>query len=251
LKRHGRRIVISPGILYGTLAAVLAVLLLIGIMGIVGSGNDVESAQESTAGNTVHEDGDSVSSAEPIAFPFVLENGLLTVESVFQFSGPNPDAGMQNVTDIAAVLVGNSSERYLDSAEIRVTLQSGAERTFTVSDIPAGTTAMAFSSANEKLSESDACVGISAKAAFMDVKEISGLAVTVEGAEITLQNNSGEDLEKIDVYCREFYNESFFGGSAYTYTIPKIAAGERAVVVASECILGSATVVRIAVNNQK
>ena len=185
------------------------------------------------------------------AFPIVLEDGKLEVESLFQFSGINPDAEQQQATDAAAIVLKNTSDEYLKTATVRVVLRDGSERTFVVCDLPAGAAAIVFDVDNSVLSASDACVDIVSEAVFETVGSSDGISCSVDGTEITLENVSEEDLTQIEVYCRNVFNDEYFGGVAYKYTIESLAKGESTTIIASDCILGIADVVRISVNDQK
>lgn len=185
-----------------------------------------------------------------VTFPCVLEDGKLEVESLFQFDGINPDAGNQEATDVAAIVVRNLSGTYLQTATVTAALDDGAVRTFAVQDLPAGKSAMVFSTDNALLSESHKCADLSVESVFEDPLSNDSVKVSVDGMTVTLENISGETLSGIDVYCRDVFGDQYFGGVAYQYTIETLSAGETTTVTVLDSLMGITEVVRVAVNDQ-
>jgi hypothetical protein len=185
-----------------------------------------------------------------VAFPVILLEGDIEIESLFQFSGINPDAQKQEVTDVASIVLKNTSGRYLDEATVTATLASGRELTFVLRDLPDGTAAMAFSAENHSLLETDVCTDLTAEATFGEAPGNNGAEITVEGMTVTVTNTSSEDMNQIDVYYRDVFDEQYFGGVTYIYTIDNLAAGETMTFSAEESLLGVIEVVRVAVNDK-
>lgn len=183
-------------------------------------------------------------------FPAMLDEGNIEVESLFQFSGVNPDAGNQDVTDVASIVVTNTSDKYLREATVTATLASGAEMSFVVCDMPAGTSAMAFSIHNDNLLETDVCVSLTATADFETLPVQNYADISVDGTTVTVTNTSSEELNEIDVYYRDVFGEKYFGGKTYIYTIEQLSAGESTAFTAEESLLGVIEVVRVAATNK-
>ena len=181
-------------------------------------------------------------------FPAMLEDANLEVESLFSFSGINPDSGNQEGDDLATILLKNTSETYLEQAVIQATLLNGTECTFVVTDLPAGKSTMAFATGNESLAQEVSCVALSCEASFTELEPWDQLSVSTVGTTVTLQNNSGEDITNIDVYCRDVFGESYFGGITYKHTISSLPANQSATVDVTDSLLGMVEVVRIAIN---
>ena len=212
----------------------------------------VEQATEPQATISAEQsvDGASRPSNNSIVFPYVLEDGKLEVESLFQFSGVNPDAGDQEANDVAAIVLRNLSGTYLKTATVTAVLDDGSERVFAVQELPAGKSAMAFSVDNALLSESHLCAELSSESVFEDPQNNDSVKISVDGMTVTLENMSGEELSGIDVYCRDVFNDQYFGGVAYQYTIETLSAGETRTVTVLDSLMGITEVVRIAVNDQ-
>ena len=181
-------------------------------------------------------------------FPAMLEDDKLEIESLFSFSGINPDSGNQEGDDLATIMLKNTSEAYLEQAVIRATLLDGTECTFVATDLPAGKSTMAFATGNEALAQENSCVSLSCEASFTELEPWDQLSVSTVGTTVTLQNNSDKDLTNIDVYCRDVFGESYFGGITYKHTISSLPANQSATVDVTDSLLGMVEVVRIAIN---
>ena len=113
------------------------------------SGQQEEAAAETTDTETE----DAAQSSEQAAeeqveakeFPVELEDGKLLVDSLFQFTGFNPDYGNEPGDNIAALLVTNQSLEHLTSATLTVTLPDGTATSFHMTDILPGASVMVFS----------------------------------------------------------------------------------------------------------
>ena len=181
-----------------------------------------------------------------VQFPIVLEDGKLEIESLFQFEGINPDANNATGTETAAIAVKNVSDKYLDEAEITVLTDEG-ELMFFVTNLPMGSTAMAFSTDNEALSGSAVCHEIKCDVTFQD--DVIGIpeqiSIQEDGMEINVTNTSEQSLSKVTIYCRCPFEEKYFGGAAYQYELQDLTAGETKVIHAEDSILGIVEVVRV------
>lgn len=190
-----------------------------------------------------------LSTAPALEFPISLAEGKLTLESLFQFDGFNPDSDNAEGKNIASILLRNVSEEYLTEAHITVKLADGTELGFTVTELPAGKSVMAFSVENQSIAADAVCIDAACEPAFNSEADAADkVTAEVNGLQITLTNNTDATLEEIVVYCRCPFGEDYFGGIAYRYTVNDLPAGESTTVDAVDCILGMAEVVRIAVN---
>lgn len=185
-----------------------------------------------------------------VQFPLLVDDGRLEINSLFQFSGINPDCGNQEGTNVAAILLKNVSGTYLSEASAALVLADGTQLNFTVTELPAGASAMAFSTENLTIPTEPACVSAECTASYdaAAVTVSDQVSVSVDGIHITLTNNSDQDLSQVVVYCRSILGEEYFGGTAYKYTVTDLPADESTTVDATDCILGMAEVVRFAIN---
>lgn len=215
----------------------------------------VSSGGESSASSAIQSGQSGQEEAEQptdpgVELPMSLEDGALELTSLFQFDGINPDCGNQEGTNIASIQLKNTSDTYLSSADLTVTLSDGAQISFRVTDLPAGKSAMAFALDNRSIEADAICVDVASKAVFDPdaATQSDRVSVSVEGTLITLTNNTGEDIPELVIYCRAPLDEDYFGGMTYQYTINNLAANASTTVDATDCILGMAEVVRIEVN---
>lgn len=252
----GRRERKSPKRSHGIVIALVSAALVLLILALVflkprdaGKGSaasGLEQGSGSTDGSAVATTGSVI----PVTFPLVLEDGKLEIENVFQFVGFNPDCGDQEGDDIASITVKNTSDTYLERADITLTADDGQVLHFSVTCLPAGKTAMAFSQENA-LAETDAVYGnITCEAVFDTNASMNDdkISVSIDGSRITLRNKTGKEITELIVYCRCTLGDQYFGGITYTYTVNNLAPYGTAEVDAVDCILGMAEVVRISVN---
>lgn len=191
-------------------------------------------------------------SSEPkLVFPIMLEDGKLEVTSLFQFAGFNPDCGLEEGTDIASLAVRNCSREHLAVAELTATLSDGTEAHFTVWDLPAGQSALLFSTENAICGKDVRCTAVTGSAEFEADPPLLAdkLTVSVEETAVTVTNESAENLNHLVVYCHCLMDGDYFGGVTYSYPVEALAAGESMTFQAEDCYLGEAAVVRITLGN--
>ena len=202
-----------------------------------------ESSKEKRAEKTKEE--------QQITFPYELEDGKLQIDSLFQFTGTNPDCEDQDGENIAALTVVNQSEQQLKFAQITISLTNGTELNFEVTDIPSGDSDTVFEKNNNSFELSDQCDSISCSAEFEKESVLmeDKVSVSVQETTVALTNISNEDLTNLVLHCHCKVDDAYFGGLTYTYPVENILAGESVTLQAEECYLGEAAVVRISRNN--
>lgn len=187
-----------------------------------------------------------------LTLPYTMEDGKLSIDAFFQFTGLNPDKNDEEAEDVAALQLTNLSQEHLAFATISVTTTEGVTASFVVYDIPAGRSAMIFCPDNIVIETNPECAQITCDAVFEPESPLAAdkLAISVEGTDITLENISGEDLSRITVYCHSILDQSCYGGMVYSYNIDSLPAGETADISAWECYLGLVEVVRIEIGSE-
>ena len=252
-KHHSQRSEIGNSGLLPFLIAAAAMLAVIGLVVALTLSGRGPSGGETAAKPEPSETPETTPTVRlPAAsLPMELDGGL-SLENLFQFSGINPDSNKREGKDIAAILLKNTSGAYLGKADISVTLTNGKELTFTVTDLPAGKTAMAFSRENASVSAEDACSEAGCSASFEpDLAPIPDqVTVSAAGTTVTVTNRTDRELSNVVVYCRSPLEEEYFGGVAYQYIIENLPAHGTATVDAVDCILGMAEVVRVEINKE-
>lgn len=187
-----------------------------------------------------------------IPFPLPVDDGRLEIGSLFDFRGFNPDCGNQEGEHIAAISLKNLSDEYLSQANVTLTLLDGTALHFTVSELPAGESTIALSTENASFPSDAVCVDAQCSASYdpAAVTVSDQVTATVDGIHITVTNTTNQTLSKIVVYCRSLLGEDPFGGIAYSYTITDLPAGASASLDATDCIVGMAEVIRLAVESE-
>lgn len=194
----------------------------------------------------------NVEEEKGIPFPYVMEDGRMEAQSIFQYSGSNPDCNNESGENIVSLELTNKSNQFLVSAQFTAKLTDGTEVQFEVTDVLAGQKVWTFAKDNtayelENVCESLTCISAQFEdsAPLLDDK----LSYEVNGTEVTLTNHSNETLTNISVSCHCLFDDAYFGGSVYVYPVGSIAAGESVTVQAEDCYLGEAAVVRISQDN--
>lgn len=184
---------------------------------------------------------------EGIEFPQILEDGKLTLLSMFQYSGQNPDCDDQDGSDIAGLMIENSSSLHLTQAKLELTADDGRVLHFFVSDIPAGRRALIFSRENAAIEVDTACVDIACEAEFEEAAVLmeNQVAFKVDGTIVTVTNISAKDISNLTISCHSVLDSDYYGGLTYQYPVAELPAGESAEINALECIFGTTEVVRI------
>lgn len=220
------------------LLVVVLVLAIVALIAVVGwKMKEDKNAAEAEKSEEVQE----------LEFPYELEDGKLVIDSVFQFSGSNPDCNDEEGENIASINLVNKSEQHLAHAEIKITTAEGKEFNFVVEDIPAGKAVMAFEKDNVVYELTDKCIAVESTAQFEDASVMRDEAVKIDVKEttITLTNISDQNLNNLVLHCHCLLDDAYFGGSTYTYPVEEIQAGGKAEIQADECYLGEAAVVRV------
>lgn len=187
---------------------------------------------------------------DTLEFPIVLEAGKLEIESLFPYTGLNPDDDNAEAKDIAAITLVNRSGEYLSEARITLILAGGDAVSFEITDLPAGRRVIAFSADSVEAYENTGCTEAGCEATFDAAATMHDdrIAVSVEGMTVNLQNLTGNEIPELVIYCRCPLGEDFFGGITYQYPVNNLPANGSATVDAWDCVLGMAEVVRIEIN---
>lgn len=238
----------------------IAFAVVLGLLGwLVLKGSDAPPDEDLSVQDTTLPTGQSDESTDTteatvpaLELPYVLEYGKLTVDSVFQFEGLNPDRQDEWAEGVAAILLTNTSKEHLASLTVTVVTAEGTTVTFKAYDIPSGMSAMLMSPDNTPVENDPDCAQMTCEAVFQPESPLAAdqLVISVIGTEITVENISGRDLSDITVYCHSMLDQSCYGGTVYPYMIDSLPAGESTVINAWECYLGMVKVVRVEVGTE-
>ena len=264
--RHQKNNASNKLLLVLVIWAAVVVLILAGMLLMRGRGGSAAAQPSNPAAETSASDAAQLSgnegaqgeaqqnATEPTAarseVPCVLEDGKLELKSVFPFTGINVDCGWQEGTNIGTVELTNVSDQHLVQAEVQLTMSDGTVLEFVIRELPAGETVWAFDINNASYSDAAYCTSVTCTAEFEDATQVmEGIAeVTVNGMDISITNRGSETLENLQITCHSVLDGICFGGTVFTYSATSIAPGGSANVLAAECFLDTAAVVRITAN---
>ena len=159
----------------------------------------------------------------------------VSVDSVFQFSGFNPDNGNEEGENIAALEVTNHSDQQLVAAEISVSLTDDRKFTFEVADVPAGQSVLVFEKENQTYELNDICTEITDTAEFGDsaVRMEDRISIQVEETTVTLTNHSEEELNHLLLH-RHCLIDEFLLWRFHIHTRLKAFRQDRALTVEAD-----------------
>ncbi len=171
---------------------------------------------------------DEQSSGEPKVQNF---GGLICLE-YSRYTGAFPEDGSgRQVENVAAMLVRNSSDQFLDFATVkcRVGTQIG---TFQVTGLPPGGTAWVLEQTGMSLSEGEEFAAFECEDYYFREESVittDKLSVETDGNTLTVTNESDKTLENVCVYYKTVFEDGFyFGGISYMLEFGELAPGEQA-----------------------
>lgn len=245
-----------------TVAAVLAVVLIALALFVKGRADNADSPVTDRPGLAPSADGkgslgkneeqkglaeSTVPTVNTLQFPYTLENGSLEISSLFQYSGMNPDFENATGDNIGAIELVNRSQEFLSSVEIVLDMADGSQLRFLAADIPAGQTAWVFADGNGSYAApSVGCLSASCTAQFAgEVPVPQGVDISVQGMDVTITNNTAQELPAMEVSCHCLFSDVYFGGRVYIYSTEPVAPGQSVSLTAFDCYLGDAVPVRV------
>lgn len=157
--------------------------------------------------------------------------GLVCLE-YSRFSGSFPEDGSgREVTDVAAMLVYNSSSEFLDYATVECSIGSSTG-TFQITGLPPGATAWVLEQDARTVSDGDTftartCEQYAYRSDAVMSTEL--LSVEPDGSTLTVKNVSDKTLENVCVYYKSLHSDGhYFGGICYMLNFGTLDPGESA-----------------------
>lgn len=142
----------------------------------------------------------------------------LTCEQYSMFSGQFVEDGRDElVTNVAAILVTNVSDQFLDLATIAFDID-GEAATFIVTGLPAGRSAWVLEANRMTVTNSSNFTYLDMTTSFRDGVAASSdkVTITADGNMLTATNNTDETLEGVFIYYRTLHTDgNFLGGITY------------------------------------
>lgn len=163
-----------------------------------------------------------------VSLPHTMGNASLQVISVGRYSGYfTEDSSYDTVSDIAAVVVQNISNRFIKSATVTAVGSSGNEYKFPLTSLPAGCSVIVLESGKSVLAENEK---ISALAT--GVVEISDTAdlcedkvkITFANGNFNVKNLTDKKFSAVYIRYKSYTSGNvYMGGVTYSATINNLA----------------------------
>lgn len=176
-----------------------------------------------------------------------IYEGKLVCREYALFSGQFVEDGRDElVENVAAILVKNDSDQFLDLATLTYDID-GEIATFIVTGLPAGKSAWVMEATRMRASHSSVFTYLDCVSSFKSevILFTSKLTVTAEGNMLTVTNNTGETLEDVCVYYRNVHSDgNYFGGITYLVGFGTLEPGQSAQSMAGHYTEGVTEIVR-------
>lgn len=157
------------------------------------------------------------------------------------------DGSDQPVENVAALLVTNGSDQYLDFAKLIYELD-GEEATFMVSGLPAGTSAWVLESsrktanADTDFQHKDTITSFRKDA----VNTLAGVDLEFNGTMLRTTNTTDKTLRQLTIYYKVLHPDgNFLGGITYMVALGDLAPGQSAEKIAGHFQPDNTYIVRI------
>lgn len=178
---------------------------------------------------------------------------LLTCDRYSLFSGQYVEDGRDElVTNVAAILVTNRSDQFLDLATINFNID-GKEAVFRVSGLPAGRSAWVLEANRMTVTNSSVFTYVDMVTGFREnvISSTDKITITCSGNMLTATNNTNEKLEGVFVYYRVLHTDgNYFGGITYVVDFGTLPPGSSVEKLAGHFSADKARIVRIGWSGQ-
>lgn len=139
--------------------------------------------------------------------------------------------GGKKVSNVAAMLVMNQSDEFLEYATVQCDV--GPRRgTFQIEGLPPGRMCWVLEQSLMSMSEGERFVAMACDDFYFNPNAMmttNQVAVSVQGSTMTVTNQSGITLTNVAIYFKNLHSDgAFFGGDAYMVTFDTLAPGATA-----------------------
>ena len=190
-EQRGEHKRISPVVLF-IVVAVAAV-----VIGFIAIAAAVYTSDSGKSGNR-QDIPEEEQQAEGLAFPYKLEDGKISIDSIIQFSGPNVDADNQESENIAGIEVENISEQYIEEAAVRLTMADDTEYRFLIQDLPVGGKTVAFELDSQEYDGATACKEAACEVQNQDITMAEDrVSVRTDGSKV-IHHDGGRSGQRPD-----------------------------------------------------
>ena len=211
-------------------------------------GSDPGNAGQSgaSAGNNSPPSGSG--SGKPSEQTEEIASGDISCDKFGMFSGQFVEDGRDElVQNVAAVLVTNRTDRFLDFATLTFDID-GQTATFILSGLPAGRSAWVMEATRMTATNSSVFTYLNCVNSFRDDVTASTDQITIssDGNMLTAVNNTSETLEGVFIYYRTLHTDgNFLGGITYRVDFGTLEPGASVETLAGHFNKDTTEIVRI------
>lgn len=185
---------------------------------------------------------------EPTHSNVVAGNNGIVCGEYSLFTGQFPEDGRDElVENVAAILVTNTSDRFLDLATITFDID-GQTATFSATGLPSGASAWVMEASRMTATDSSVFTYRDCVTAFRDdvVDTTPKITITADGNMLTATNHTSETLTNVCVYYKTVHTDgNFFGGITYLASFGDLAPGASVETLAGHFDAEDSLIVRI------
>lgn len=196
------------------------------------SGEDVQEIMQNTTGEQKETSGEE----------------KVICSNFSRFSGEFVEDGSNElVENVAAVLVTNQSEEFLDFCTLQYEI-NGKEATFIVTGLPAGRSAWVMEDSRMTIAEEANFSYQGCVTSFRDgvVASTDKISIYSNGNTLIAVNNTQETVKGVFVYYKVLHTDgNFFGGITYSINFGDIEPGKTVQEIAGHYVNGKTEIVRI------
>ena len=178
----------------------------------------------------------------------MYDSGELSGTNFSIFSGQFVEDGKDElVENVAALLVTNNSDQFLDFATLQYDID-GQTATFIVTGLPAGRSAWVMEKSELVIVGGATFTYQGCSTSMRDgvAASTDKISISSDGNMLTAVNNTNETLEGVFVYYKSLHTDgNFFGGITYLADFGTIEPGASSETLAGHYVEGSTEIVRI------
>ena len=157
------------------------------------------------------------------------------------------DGSDEPVENVAALLISNGSDRYLDLAQLIYDLD-GREAIFTVTGLPAGASAWVLEANRMSADAGTTFTHKNTLTSFRDdaVNDLEGLELSFNGTMLKATNTTDQPFKNVAVYYKTLHEDgNFLGGITYMTVFGDLEPGQSAEKIAGHFHPDQSQIVRI------
>ncbi len=159
----------------------------------------------------------------------------ITCDKYSVFSGQYPEDGRDElVSGVAAILVTNRSDRFLDLATIFFEID-GKKAAFLVTGLPAGRSAWVMEATKLTVTNKSVFTYVDIATGFRDgvTASTEDITITANGNMLTAVNNTNQPIEDVFAYYKLLHTDgNYFGGITYRVDFGTLVPGEPVEIMA-------------------